>query len=323
MTIWGRVKNEVDIRDVYPKTLNSRGRGECMLHENTSSPSFQVYPGNTWTCFSCKHTGEEIKGGDVIDCYAHLHRKSRIEAVRELAEQYGINPGDYDPEEYREYLDNLHTQKQVFRIFARLCYDELLSSEHYDRIKRERGFTEETIEEFKIGLFNNNVRNRMQSDFGDLELIKYGFKTISEDNGRGNWIMGNRIVYPYLDNNQDPVYFIYRRIESDVDFRENAKYIKHPVKNTIENVLFGYFTHEQRNKPLVITEGITDAISVFQANFPCLSPVTTSFKEDDIEKMVRYAHGWSKIVVINDNEESEHGLRGAEKTILALLEHDL
>lgn len=315
MKIWDEIKNQIKIRDIYPKTLNSRGRGECMLHANSESPSFQLY-GDSWYCFSCG------KGGDVIHCYQHLHRKDRSTAIKEMAEQYGIESDDYDPVEYREYLKNLHTQKQVFRIFTKLCYDELLSSEHYERIKQERGFTEETINTFKIGLYNQRVRDKLQRDFGDLTLVKYGFKKISDDNRRANWIMGDRIVYPYFDNMDDPVYFIYRKIESEPDFR-NAKYLKHTVKNTIKNELFGYFKQGQRDKPLIITEGITDAISVIQANYPCLSPVTVRFKVDDIERMIPYAKNWDKIIVINDNEESGRGLKGAEDTVKELLKSDL
>ena len=40
---------------------------------------------------------------------------------------------------------------------------------------------------------------------------------------------------------------------------------------------------------ILITEGITDAISARQAGIPCISPVTTRFRKQDIPKLLKPA----------------------------------
>ena len=45
--------------------------------------------------------------------------------------------------------------------------------------------------------------------------------------------------------------------------------------------IYGIDTIEA-GEPVVITEGIADAITAHQAGYPCVSPVTTSFKLGEI-----------------------------------------
>lgn len=99
----------------------------------------------------------------------------------------------------------------------------------------------------------------------------------------------------------------------DVDL---AKYIKQTVsrpwinENSVTEPIFGAETvHEDR--PLIVTEGITDAIATHQYNLPCVTPATTNFKRDQYERICEIASEASAIHVINDNEASGAGIEGA------------
>lgn len=68
------------IERLYQGKLRQTGKtkmGICPWHEETT-PSFAIYPNNTWYCF-----GEGI-GGDVIAYYMKLTGKSFPEAIEEL-----------------------------------------------------------------------------------------------------------------------------------------------------------------------------------------------------------------------------------------------
>jgi hypothetical protein len=71
---------------------------------------------------------------------------------------------------------------------------------------------------------------------------------------------------------------------------------------------------------LLITEGITDAISARQAGIPCISPVTTRFRKRDIPKLVQLTRLVGKVVICNDAEENDAGVAGALETAAALHE---
>ncbi|HUS49144.1 MAG TPA: hypothetical protein VMZ91_03210, partial [Candidatus Paceibacterota bacterium] len=193
---------------------------------------------------------------------------------------------------------------------------------------KKRGFIKETIENFKIGLFDGSIKKYMDTTYSKDDLQKAGFI-----NKKGNWSFDKRIVYPYLDQNNKPKYFIYRLIDSKPDFNKEAKYIKQIKTIYVKEIPFGLNSiYTLRKKPLIITEGMTDAISVIQANYPCLSPITVRIKKLDIEKMINYCKRFKKVVVINDNEklkkdkdgEKENtGLRGAIDTLKVLIKHNI
>jgi len=102
----------------------------------------------------------------------------------------------------------------------------------------------------------------------------------------------------------------------DVDI---AKYVKQTVdrawvaRDAITEPIFGVETvHE--GKPLVVTEGVTDAIMAHQHGFPCIAPATTNFKQHHYDRIVEHAADVSAVYVVNDNEVNDAGVNGALRT---------
>ncbi|GAG76739.1 unnamed protein product, partial [marine sediment metagenome] len=151
--------------------------------------------------------------------------------------------------------------------------------------------------------------------------------------GKLYWKWEKRIVYPYFDQNNYPKYFIYRLIDDEPDFNPNAKYMKQIKTEYVQEIPFGLNSiYGSKEKPLIITEGLTDSISVAQANYPVLSPITVKIKKEHVERMINYCKRFETVVVINDNEEFKKnkngefentGLKGSIDTLKVLIKHNI
>ncbi len=110
---------------------------------------------------------------------------------------------------------------------------------------------------------------------------------------------------------------------SEPDFNKNAKYVKQYKTKYIKEIPFGLNSLNLNKDKVIITEGITDAISVIKSGYPCLSPVTIRIKKKDIEKMISYCKRFEKVIVINDNELNQEGLNGAKDILKILIPHKI
>jgi len=164
-----------------------------------------------------------------------------------------------------------------------------------------------------------------------------------------------RYVFPYFDAQERPVYAISRRLEpphpadgagkygADDD---PAKYHKIPDREhtVVDEPIYGIDSLEA-GKPVVITEGIADAIAAHEAGYPALSPVTVQFKHKHREALARILEerDVGRVVVVQDAEPPSvekkdvddveaigdalaitqygEGLRGAVDTAAHLREH--
>src|SRR5699024_6184415 len=107
----------------------------------------------------------------------------------------------------------------------------------------------------------------------------------------------------------------------------------------VEEPIFGLGSVED-GQPVLLTEGIADAITAHQAGYPCLSPVTTQFKHEAREALreVLDAHDVPRASVVQDAERPSsdldendrlsltqvgEGLRGALDTAAHLAKHDV
>nr|BDI55180.1 MAG: DnaG-like DNA primase [uncultured archaeon] len=104
------------------------------------------------------------------------------------------------------------------------------------------------------------------------------------------------------------------------------KYRKQLKTRFVSEIPFGLNSLKKQKDLLIITEGMTDALSVIQAGFQCLSPITTRIKKKDIEKMINYVQYYDKVLVINDNEKfskNNSGLEGSIDTLKVLIKHNI
>lgn len=141
----------------------------------------------------------------------------------------------------------------------------------------------------------------------------------------------SRIVFPYWSTDR-PRYLIGRATGQSDDIvygnGEVAKYVKQSTdkpwvdSNAVSEPIYGVDTVEE-DEPLIITEGITDAIMAHQLGVPCISPVTKQFKSEHHRPLQLQAQRASEVYLCLDNEDSVEGLKGALKTGEALVENEI
>nr|BDI55178.1 MAG: DnaG-like DNA primase [uncultured archaeon] len=208
--IWTKIKEKITIPEII--TLENE-RCECLFGQSVAgeNPACQYNSfDDILFCHKCQKTM------DVIEVYAITNNLERPEAIKELVKQLKIEFGKYD----EKYIE---TEEQIYKLFIDFmekCHKNLLDSEYYTSIKNKRGFTDKTMEMFKIGLFNDSIKKYINNTYSNKLLHNAGFKNYSkkdkEKRGKLYWILRNdKIVYPYLDRNRAPRYFIYRKIDKE------------------------------------------------------------------------------------------------------------
>ncbi|WP_254538944.1 hypothetical protein [Halomarina litorea] len=162
-----------------------------------------------------------------------------------------------------------------------------------DYYRDGRGWSADTIDEKLLGYAPANYKDDLiaylfDRGHGRDEILATGlFGERDDGNLYATW--SGRYVLPYFDADGRPVFAISRATDPvhSADWKGN-KYDKLQVTRedvTAEEPIYGLDTLEP-GEPVLITEGIADAITAHQAGYPCLSPVTVQFKNSDREDLL-------------------------------------
>ena len=185
-----------------------------------------------------------------------------------------------------------------------------------------RGWTDETIES---GLYGWAPPADDQGELLETLVWDHGY-TREEIRATGLFDEGlspkwqGRYSLPYFDEDGQPVYGISRCTDpadrggggaagydghpADSGYKYD-KHIKNPdYAHPPDEPIFGLGSVED-GEPLLVAGGIADAITLQQAGYPCVSPVTTvRFKGPDLRKIVHLA--WERdiprVYIVNDAE---------------------
>ena len=216
-----------------------------------------------------------------------------------------------------------------------------------DYYREGRGWDADTIDEKLLGFAPANYRDELVTylfdrGHGREEILATGlFGERDDGNLYATW--SGRYVLPYFDADGRPVFAISRATDPVhlADWKGN-KYDKLQVTRedvTAEEPIYGLDTVEP-GEPVLITEGIADAITAHQAGYPCLSPVTVQFKKSDREDLLEALdeRDVGRTYLIQDAERPTSdvddrdrltlqqfgdGVKGAVKTAAYLSDHGL
>jgi len=117
-----------------------------------------------------------------------------------------------------------------------------------------------------------------------------------------------------VDDKGNPAYIKYKKLRIYDQNDEKKRHFSRFIQN---DVFLGEDTIRGKDE-VIITEGFPDWISAVDHGFPAVSPVTVRFREEDWEKLGRITRHAKAIYLINDNEDSEAGYKGAISTGLYL-----
>ena len=349
---------EVDIGEIARELLSGRITQEsrqtlycdCPNHRSQSQRSLNIsLDKQNWFCHAC------TIGGDVLQLVEFIHDgvvtrgqsgsmpDSHRRARDFLAARGGLPPlskfGSGKPEETEEAYKLTLRVREALTALADLYHQRLADNpEVLGWFRSKYGISEETAARLKIGYADNSepsaARTLMDGPgaFTKGELAATSAFRPTPQDGIIPFFDG-RIVFPYWSRGH-VAFLIGRRTPWTPDHEwEKSKYKKLAVRNGRNNehvaacirndVLYNEDVFLTRPERVIITEGVTDCISLMEHGFPVVSPVTVQIREADWERLLPKLAGVKTVYICQDNEISEAGTQGALKTARILAEHGI
>jgi DNA primase catalytic core len=325
-----QVRGRSDLAEVVGADVELRPAGSTLkalspFHPE-KNPSFIVWPATqSWHDFS---NGGGL-GGDV---FAYVQERDKVgfkEAVFHLAERAGLRRPNQDDESWKRELETMVERREVEQqlTVAATYYHRILPTKIREEAFRQHyGFTDETVDGLRLGWADGHLFEHLTTAGASRELaLKTGLFVVLAG-GRVEDFFRDRLVFPYWRGGR-VVYFIARATEYTGDEEwEKSKYKKllthserHDyVSPTVRNDFFYNEDAARGADELLITEGVTDCISALQAGVPCISPVTTRFRKQDVPRLFELTRRTKRVVICNDSEASGAGEAGAKETAAAL-----
>ncbi|MFA5181442.1 MAG: CHC2 zinc finger domain-containing protein [Syntrophales bacterium] len=322
-------------------------QGDCPKHGSQGGKCLVIW--SKIQGFKCFHCGES---GDVINLVMLLKGCDHKTAVKYLADRVGMSlygGRQLTPAEIAQYDSDIKEEKLVtdmLTVAAGWFHGQL---KHYpdimDHLKETNyGFSDGVIDQLQIGFAPVSKKSDDTSELADHlnsfpefrgKIHMTGLFSFKNPSGRLFDFFKGRIVIPYWKGGK-VVYMLARatkltpedQYEGGLDEYGNYKYSKFKklrvhdpddekmkfVSKFIRNDVFMGEDTIMGADEIIIPEGAPDFISALDHGFNAISPVTTTFREADFEKLERLTRNAKSIFIINDNDTNEAGLKGALKT---------
>lgn len=311
MNVFSFIKNRIPILDVVNEytTLKKAGgywKGCCPFHHEKTA-SFTVSPHkDIFYCFGCHVSG------DVISFISKIEHCSQIEAVQFLSSRYGIElPETIDTATTRQETDKKNHYFYICQAVALYAHEQLLKSALVLSYLEQRGFTMESIQQFKLGYLPgglNAIRqftaslqrnNILVADLLEATILSEGKNVLYSP-------FEDRIIFPITD-------YMGRfcgfggRIFKPEDKRPkyyNSRENEHFAKGSL---LFGLDLAKkeiQERGHAFLVEGYTDCIAMAQHGYPnTVATLGTACTANHLKLIARYA---DSLYVLYDGDEAGH-----------------
>ena len=328
-----QIKDRLDIVNYvsrYVPDLKKSGRyyKACCPFHSEKTPSFVVNPDNqTWRCF-----GACAEGGDVLSFAAKINGWTFTEALRELAQQVGIElkPASASQRAQEERLDRL---RNLLQVVAQAYHHHLMSDQddharaalRYAREKR--GFSEDTLRAFLIGYappqWDAIYQEMRRVGYSTEDLLAVGVISQNEQ-GRIYDRFRNRLMIPIRDEKGRVVGFGARALAAE----DNPKYLNSPQSELFDKsrLLFGLDRARESiraQETVVIVEGYMDVIQAHQAGyFNVVAQMGTALTEEQLKLIVpRYAK--KVILALDADAAGQSAMRRSLEVARRTLSDDL
>ncbi|MGA2273556.1 MAG: DNA primase [Bryobacteraceae bacterium] len=319
-----QLKSQVRIEDVVGEYVKlrksgaSRYMGLCPFH-NEKTPSFTVHVVHQfYKCFSCG------AGGDVVKFVMEKDGLSFWEALKQLAERYGIplpKRSQYSDEDsrLRGAAFEMHEMAQeAFR--ANL---ESAAGEPARAYLARRGVTPETIAQFGLGYAERSgqalVRMFGKRNFSSAQMEQSGLVGKRQD-GSCYDRFRNRLMFPIHNESGKVIAFGGRALAAD----DEPKYLNSPETAIYKKSQVLYNLHRaketiRKQDRVILVEGYMDAIGVTAAGIAnVVASCGTSLTSQQVQAMKRH----SVRIAVNFDPDAP-GANAAERSIGLLLEEGM
>ena len=282
--------------------------------------SFVVSPAKQ--IFKCFSTG---KGGTVVSFLMEKEHYSYPEALRWLADKYGIViPNEVAPSAEELAQNTERDSLFIINEFAREYFAQnLLNSEEGQAVGlsyfEERGFRKDIIEKFQLGYCLNKADGFTKSalDKGyKLTYLETVGLTKSKDERSFDFFRG-RVIFPIQSISGRVLGFGARTLQND---KKIAKYFNSPdsIVYNKSQILYGLFFAKgdiTKYDECLLCEGYTDVISMHQAGIQnVVSSSGTSLTKEQIKLISRYT---KNITILFDGDAA--GIRASFRGIDLIL----
>ena len=279
------LKERASALDIVPKyvKLIKKGKdwfGRCPFHSEKTG-SFKVDANlGLYYCFGCG------AHGDMINFVMEMEKLSFAEAVKHIADMYGIQVPE-DRETFRSEDDIKNKMYAVMEI-AKEFFVHQLNSDFGREAKeylKNRNISDESILKFQLGFASNEeklVDQLKKNGFSEEIIIKTGLFFKKQYKNELISKFSGRITFPIIDYKGKCVGFggrIIKKIDA-------AKYINSPeteifIKN---HQLYGYsLARKSKSREIILVEGYLDVIAMHQAGFDAtVAPLGTAISETQI-----------------------------------------
>lgn len=296
-----------DIVSLISETVQLKKDGDllfgiCPFHKEKEA-SFTVDAKNKrYHCYGCG------AGGNVYSFVMQRDNCSFEEAVIKLAVRAGISQP--------QILQDLEFEKKKKRLlemnalaFAHYYQKGLESEKAKDYLKNTRRLTEETIQNFGLGVsgsFGQELYQTLLScGYTKEEMIEGGLIGHKEDCYDKFW---DRIMFPIFDKGANIVGFGGRIMGEG-----KPKYLNSPETIVFDksHELYGLFAAKNQNKSFVLCEGYLDVISMHQAGFKtAVASLGTSLTVSQAHMIAEYTN---TVFIAYDSDEP--GIKATSRAI--------
>lgn len=300
------IRDRADLVEIIGETvvLKRSGRnylGLCPFH-GERTPSFNVNPERgIFRCFGC---GE---GGDVFAFVQRLHNLSFPEALKLLADRYGIALGERDKE-----ADDARKQLREVNDLAMRFFQERLRHPEAGREAREylqgRGLPPELWEKFALGWAPgewDGLSRHLGRHGVSIELQEAAGLARRRKDGSGAYDMfRSRVIYPITGVLGQVIAFGGRILK---EAEREPKYLNSPDTALYQKGqhLYGLFQAKgamQERDRAILVEGYMDVLALHQFGFAeAVGVLGTALTREQAKSLLRYT---KRVVVSYDADRA-------------------
>ena len=322
------VKNRIDIVEVIGDfvQLKKAGQNYKALSPFTDEKTASFFVSPSKEIFKCFSTG---KGGDAITFVMEHDGLSYIEAIKYLAQKYGIEIAEEEQSEEAVLAQN--ERESIFIALNFACeYFHSTLKEHTEGQSvglsyfKERGYDLATIDKFKLGYsleeWSAFTDHAIKQGYSEVILEKAGLLIKKEDGKQYDRFRG-RVIFPIHNLSGKVIAFGARTLKKD---KKLPKYVNSPESEVYHksDILYGLYLAKKRireDNNCFLVEGYTDVISLHLSGIEnVVSSSGTSLTEEQIKLISRFT---KNVTVLFDGDKA--GLRAAIRGIDMILESDL
>jgi DNA primase len=303
---------EIVGRYVQLKKGGANFMGLCPFH-GEKSPSFSVSPSKQfYHCFGCG------KNGNAISFLMDHAGMSFVEAVKDLAQQYGMQvpEDDVSPQEREraaEQRQKQHTLNDVLEKAGEAYRKHLKDSPRAIDYFKSRGVSGEVARHFGLGYAPEGWRSLASvfPDYDDPLLAESGLVIVNEEDDKRYDRFRDRVMFPIRNVKGECIGFGGRVLGDD-----KPKYLNSPETPVFSKgrELYGLFEARAALREhgfVLVTEGYMDVVALAQLGFPnVVATLGTACTPEHVQKLFRFT---DSVVFSFDGDPA--GRRAARKAL--------